>query len=119
MDLDGIRYHELHPRKPDAVGRQSPPPGCSLWIGEVQHHLRARLGYVGQVCLLRYKVRPPFVDRAFITLRATYGDNRPRAQQLRSVSDAHNGGNAELPADDRGMRRPAAVVGHDGGGTLH
>ena len=88
-------------------------------FAEVQQHVRARLRHGGEIEVLDRVLGDAVVDRTDVALGAGHRDALPVAQHARRVAGADDRGQPELAAHDRGVRRAAAVVGHDRGGAFH
>jgi hypothetical protein len=117
MRPDDVGDEELHPRQAHAVGGQA-PPAVAARIGHVQHHVGLRLGDVVEADILGRDLADALVDDA----PAVGAGNRevlPVMQVMGRRAGADDGGKAQFPADDGGMRGAAAVIRHDGRGAFH
>ncbi len=119
MHLDVVAHHELHARQPHPVGRHAPPAEGGGRVGEVEHHLGARGRHVRQVEGLGLDLGDALIDRAGIALGAGDGDVLLVVQHVGGVAGANNCRQAQLAADDGGMRGAAAMIGDDRRRPLH
>jgi hypothetical protein len=118
MRPDDVRHQELHPREADTGGGQAPPAGGGARIGHVQHHVGPCLGDVVEAHILGRDLADALVDDP---PAVGAGDRQvlPVMQVMRRRAGAHDGGQAQLPADDGGMRGAPAMIRHDGRGAFH
>lgn len=119
VDLDVVVDDELHPGQADAVGGQPPPAEGRGGVGQVEHDPGPGRRDVVQADLLVLVVAQARVDEALVALRAGDGHRHAVAQTSGRVAGADDRGDAELPADDGGVRGAAAVVGDDRRGPFH
>ncbi len=105
--------------RPTPSAGQPPPAERRGRVGEIEHHVRAGRRCRAKIDVFAHRNRRAVVDEALVALGAGDRDLLPVVQHLRRVAGAHDRRQAELAADDGGVRGAAAVVGDDRRGPLH
>ncbi|KAF5138997.1 hypothetical protein E5D57_002786 [Metarhizium anisopliae] len=119
VDLDGVADDKLHAREADAVAWEAPPAICRGGIGQVEHDLGPGRRQAGHVQGLGGDVGRAVVHEARCALGAGNRHVLAAVQHVRGVSRADHGREAQLAADNGGVRGASAVVRDDGRRALH
>ncbi|KAK8914672.1 hypothetical protein VCV18_010991 [Metarhizium anisopliae] len=119
VHLDGVADDKLHAREADAVAGEAPPAIRRGGIRQVEHDLGPRRRQARHVQGLGGDVGRAVVHEARCALGARNRHVLAAVQHVRGVSRADHGREAQLAADNGGVRGASAVVRDDGRRALH
>src|SRR5208337_2166570 len=119
MNLDDVADDEFHSCKTDPVGWQPPPTKRRRRIGHIEHHFGVRPRRVVEHEIADLEWNCAIVNVTFLALGTRDGNGMAILQYRCCVAGADNCRQAELAANNRGVRGASTMVRDDRCGAFH